>query len=198
MPVGWGCITSNKYEQTATLLRQGYLPTDPVIGSDDILPEGSTTTGNYVTEQDPITGEIIRVWEEAVLTPDDPDTHDVDEREVYNFECQARGIMTGGLNTQGTAERWTSKGTYENVDFVEMQVAPEVVITKRDKVTNIRNSRGEIVWREEEYGTMKPTVFDVRGVMPSLDPFGSLVEWYVLLERSEIQDIGGENNGKRV
>lgn len=195
MPVGWGCITSNKYEQTATLLRQGYHPDDPVIGSDDILPEGSTTTGNYVTKQDPITGEIIRVWEPAPSgVEDDPGTEGVNESH-FTFECQARGIMTGGLNTQGTAERWTSKGTYENVDFVEMQVAPEVVITKRDKVTNIRNSRGEIVWREEEYGTMSPTVFDVRGVMPSLDPFGSLVEWYVLLERSEIQDIGGENNG---
>lgn len=195
MPVGWGCITSNKYEQKATLLRQGYQPDDPVIGSDDILPEGSTTTGNYVTKQDPITGEIIRVWEPAPSgVEDDPGTEGVNESH-FTFECQARGIMTGGLNTQGTAERWTSKGTYENVDFVEMQVAPEVVITKRDKVTNIRNSRGEIVWREEEYGTMSPTVFDVRGVMPSLDPFGSLVEWYVLLERSEIQDIGGENNG---
>lgn len=192
-PVGWGCITSLKYDQTATLLRQGYGSSVPIIGTDEVLHEDSETTGPYVTKQDPITGAIIRVWEPAIIVPDDPATPDINEEQVFNFECQARGIITGGLNSQGTAERWTSKGTYENVDFVEMQVAPSVIITKRDRVTNIRNSRGEIVWREEEYGSMKPTVFDVRGVMPSLDPFGSLVEWYVLLERTE--DQGAPTSG---
>lgn len=188
MPVGWGCITSSKYEQVATLLRQGF--TGETDYTEDLLETGETT-GHYEYIQHPVTGEVERVWVEVPL-PDNPDTPDVNESDnVFTFKCQARGIITGGLNSQGTSERFTSKGAYENVDFIEMQVPKDVIITKRDRVTNITNSRGEIVWREEEHGSFKPTIFDVRGVTPSLDPFGSLVEWFVLLERSEIQTMDG-------
>ena len=182
MVVGWSCVTSAKYDQVATLLRQGY---SPEIDTND------PNEGHYVYEQHPITGEVVRRWVEVPL-PDDPDTGIDESTNVLTFRCQARGIITGGLNSQGTTERWTSKGTYENIDYIEMQVPKGVTITKRDRVTNITNSRGEVVWREEEFGRNTPTIFDVRGVTPSLDPFGHLVEWFVLLERSEIQTLSGQ------
>ena len=185
MVVGWGCVTSSKYDQVATLLRQGYAPPS------ETQEEGSVE-GHYVYKQHPITGEVIREWVTIPLVPDNLDTPDINEAEnVFTFKCQARGIITGGLNSQGTTERWTSKGTYENVDYIEMQVPKDVRITKRDRVTNITNSHGEVVWLEEEFGRNTPTIFDVRGVTPSLDPFGFLVEWFVLLERSEIQTMSG-------
>jgi hypothetical protein len=63
-------------------------------------------------------------------------------------------------------------------------------ITKRDRVTNIRNARGQIIWKEEEMeneGVYKSTTFDVLGVTPVLDPFGNHIENYALLERAEVQ-----------
>lgn len=190
MVIGWtDNIATTKYEQTATLLRQGYAPDVPVA------PVGEDISGYYSTEQDPITGEIIRVWHPAPSGVDDnPDTEDIDESQ-FTFECQARGIMTGGMNVRGAIERWTSKGDYDLTDAVEMHVAPNIRITTRDRVTNIRNSRGEIVWTEDTYGGVKPTVFDVEGVQPSLDAFGSIVEWFVLLNRSEVQSGEGESSG---
>lgn len=133
-----------------------------------------------------VTGEPIRVWVPAE-TPDDPTTEDIDERQTFRFPCQARSIITGGLNSQGTTERWTTKGNYDNVDFIEIQVPPNITITKRDRITNVTDSNGKVIWREEEYGDFSPTVFDVLGVAPSLDPFGSVVEYFILAARAEVQ-----------
>ena len=185
MVVGWGCITSTKYEQRATLLRQG------VVSVSEPTAENPNPVEVEIVEQHPITGQPIRVWTEVTEpVPDNPDTPEIDEgQRVMIFECQARGIITGGLNSQGTTERFTSKGDYENVDFVKLQVPVEVgrVMSRRDRVTNITDSRGNLIWREEEYGRMVPTVFDVKGVTPSVDPFGSVIEYFVLLSRSEVQ-----------
>lgn len=183
--LGWGCITSTKYEQTATLLRQGGAP---IYSGDEVLHKDHEDRPTYDVVVDPISGEIIRDWDETIVTPDDPNTTDIDETEHFTFKCQARGVITGGINVQGTAERWTAKGTYENVDTVTMTVPKNVIISKRDRITDITNSNGDIVWREEEGGSFRPTVFSVRGVTPVLDPFGSLVEWFVMLERASVQD----------
>lgn len=192
MPIGFHCITSAKYEQRATLLRQGFASDAQIVRP---KPGEEPVTGHYVMKQHPVTREFIRVWEPVdIETPaDSPFTTEIDTApQVLTFDCQARGIMTGGLNSQGTTERWTSKGGYENVDFVEMVVPRDVVITKRDRVTDISDSRGNVIWLEEEFGRMTPTVFDVRGVTPSVDPFGSVTEWFVLLERAEIQARSGK------
>lgn len=184
MPIGFICATSAKYEQKATLLR----PEADLKSRSSAGTETPTESGGWVTEQHPITGQPIRKWVDAIELVDDPDTPDIDESVTsFRFTCQARSIITGGLNSQGTTQRWTSKGDYENVDFVELQVPKDVLITKRDKVTNITDSRGNVIWKEEEYGRMTPTVFNVRGVAPSVDPFGHVVEQFVLLERSEAQ-----------
>ena len=187
--IGWGCITSTKYEQTATLLRQGGAP---IYSGDEVLPEGNEDRETYDVIVDPISGEIVRDWEETTETDDETTAHN--ETSKFTFKCQARGVITGGINVQGTAERWTAKGTYENVDTVTMTVPKNVIISKRDRITDITNSNGEIVWREEEGGSFRPTVFSVRGVTPVLDPFGSLVEWFVMLERASVQD-GVEQTG---
>lgn len=198
MPIGFVCATSAKYDQMATLLRQGYDSLTDATENPD--PNTSpSVNGKYVMEQHPVTGEIIRVWRSDYATVEDnpstPEDESLRTRATIEFPCQARGIITGGLNSQGTTERWTSKGTYENVDFIELQVPKHILITKRDRITNVRDSRGNIIWREEEFGSFKPTVFDVRGVTPSLDPFGSLVEYFVLLERAEIQGGREGSNG---
>lgn len=184
MPIGFHCVTSAKYDQTATLLRQGYVSNVLPIDTPENIEEKQ---GHFRIRKHPLTGEPIREWIEIPLE-DDESTPDINESEqVFTFQCQARSVITGGLNSQGTTERWNSKGGYENVEFVEIQIPKNVIVTKRDRITNIRDSRGNVIWREEEGGLFTPTVFDVRGVAPSLDPFGSVIEYFALLERSEIQ-----------
>lgn len=193
MVIGWGCVTGLKYEQFLTVRRQGFSAGAPVK---DVDPSATSPQGEYITQQHPVTGEVIRVWVPAreIVTPDDETTPEYDP--VYGdkikIPCQARAIITGGINVQGTAERWTSKGEYENVDFIKVHIPSNYTITKRDQITNISDSRGNVVWLEEEYGRFTPTVFDVTGVSPSVDPFGSLVEWVVMARRADIQTSSGE------
>jgi len=177
MVIGFECITSSKYEQRATLLRPG-----DAAGAEQ--PVENEPGGYWKVEQHPLTGQVIRTWVE--YTEDNPDTPE-NETKKNIFECQARAIVTGGLNSQGTTQRWDSKGDYVNVDYVELQVPPDLIITKNDRVTSITDSRGNVIWKEEEFGSMKPTVFNVRGVSPVVDPFGSVTEQFVLLERAEVQ-----------
>lgn len=149
-------------------------------------PENNLNPDNVTWEyqQDPDSGAIVRRWQDNTLTPN------VDERTsrliLPNVPLMARGVIDGGIRVAGTTERFSE--TYENVDWVKATFGKETSITKRDQVTNIRNKRSlELLWREEEISGSPATVFNVMGVTPVFDPFSRLVEYAVLLERSEVQ-----------
>lgn len=140
------------------------------------------TTWEYY--QDPDSGAIVRRW------PDNENTLDVNERRsgliIPNVPLMARGVIDGGIRVAGTTERFSE--TYENVDWVKATFGKHTVISKRDQVTNIRNKRSlELLWREDEISGAPATTFNVMGVTPVFDPFSRLVEYAVLLERSEVQ-----------
>lgn len=189
MPIGFNKSTlASKYDQSAVLLKQGWKP------EENTHP---TPPRNYRVH--PITGEIIRDWEDAPEQDEDGST--IDTETTLRFQCQARPIITGGLNSQGTTERWTTKGSFEDVDIIEIHIPKDrhlpkmfrdnkVEFSSRDRITDIRDSNGNLIWKEAD-GT--PTIFDIRGIAPSLDPFGFVVEYFAMLERSEIQ--GGKELG---
>jgi hypothetical protein len=90
----------------------------------------------------------------------------------------------------GTTERWGE--TYVDIDYVRIEFPANVIVSKRDRITNIRNRKGQILWVEEELapdgeGRFKATVFDVLGVTPVIDPFGKHSSNVAMLERSEVQ-----------
>jgi len=60
----------------------------------------------------------------------------------------------------------------------------------REKVTNIATEHGEVIWKELNYPTETPTVFEVVGTTPMTDPFGDVLAWNSVLKRSENQQIG--------
>lgn len=180
-----GCITSAKYNMKALVLPQGVYQA-PV--------EETGAAGYWEVQQDPISGDLIRVWVGEEI-PDNPDTPDHDESlgGARWITCQANAIITGGLNSQGTTERWTTKGGYENVDFVELRTPASIVLRRRERVTSITGPDGDVLWLEEDQpntgGILPHTVFQVRGVAPSLDIFNRHIENFVLLERAENQEL---------
>lgn len=168
------CLTGARFNMKADVLRQSDNPKSVV---------DPTSSGVWVDRQDPLSGEIVRIWEP--VTTDDPATPDV---EVKTIKCMVRGIIGGGVRAAGTTESFDKD--YQNIEFVRMTFPTNYVITKRDRITNIRNSKKQIVWKEEEnpqLGLYRATVFDVLGVTPVLDPFGLVVENIALMERAEIQ-----------
>lgn len=181
------CLTAGRMTMTATLLHQNN-QTGSVVGDIDM-----DYYGEWVRSQDPLTHEIVRVWKpkEPTFYPDNPLTPQDESKVVINsnIPCIARGIVDGGIRVAGTTERFGD--SYENIDFVKMWVPAGIRISKRDRVTNIRDPRGNIQWNDEEFAgpdeIPRATVFDVNGVTPLFNAFNRHTESFVLLQRSTVR-----------
>lgn len=166
------CLRGPLYSMEAELVPPEYEETE--------LPDMGSPTGYFESYQDPLTFEILRRW----VPTDDPGTPDVDEsdgRTALTFPCMLRGIIDGGIRVAGTTERFGEN--YENIEYVKLKVPAHIQITKRDRVTNLREKAGgKVLWRDEE-NDGAPTIFNVNGVTPVMDGFNRHIEWFVLLEK---------------
>ena len=163
------CLRGPLYSMEAELVPPEYEETE--------LSDGEG--GFFESYQDPLTFEILRRW----VATDDPDTPQDESggRTAVTFPCMLRGIIDGGIRVAGTTERFGE--TYENVEYVKLKVPVHVPITKRDRVTNLRErAGGKVLWRDEE-GDGAPTIFNVNGVTPVFDGFNRHIENFILLER---------------
>lgn len=154
------CLSSAKFSMRADILR----------------PEGAPEEagGHWEYQQDPDSGAIEQVW---VADPDaeGPVT-------ARTFKCIARSAVTGGLRG---AEQFGEE--YLNEEWVKLTFPFSVNLTLRDKVTNIRTSKGVMIWTEESMEGNPATVFDVTRVSPVVDGFGQVIENVALLKRAGVQ-----------
>lgn len=169
------CLTSVRFNMKADILRQSNGESTP------------TADGHWEDRQDPISLEIIRQW---IPVGDNPATPTNEGTLASTFACLARGIVGTGLRGDGTGEQWGD--LYIDIDYCRIEFPARVLLTKRDRVTNIRNRNGKILWLEEEVGpdiqgVFKSTVFDVKGVTPIIDPFGNHTSNVAMLERASVQ-----------
>lgn len=101
--------------------------------------------------------------------------------------CYAQSILEGGLRSIGTSEKFDEK--YYNIDWVKM--TSKVPLRRGDRVTNIRSiNSDQPIWVEEELRGSPATWFDSKGSAPINDPFGRVVEYQTLLQRTEVQGNG--------
>lgn len=165
------CLTSARHNMKADVLRQWDTTNAP------------TTAGYWTSRQDPITLEILRVW-----VPVDTDTVTAGTQ-TWSINCEARPITSSGIRALGSAENWGM--LYESEEYITLKFSSGDVLSKRDRITNVRNAAGKVIWVEEEApmvsGAFKPTIFDVKGIVPLIDPFGNHIESMAVLERSDIQ-----------
>lgn len=152
----------------------------------DILsPAGAPvdSSGHWTYVQNEDSGAIEQKW------VDDAGTVEVEGIIRKGVPLFAEGVLDGGIRVAGTTERFSRE--YENVDFVKAVFPADAMISKRDKVVNIRSKQtGEVLWQEEEVDGFPPTTFNVLGVTPVLF-MGKKIEKSVLLERSEVQHGAG-------
>lgn len=175
------CLTSARFTMQAELLRR---MTDEDYQNHPV-PDETTPGGYWNTGQDPITGELLNDWVPASDSNTDDPTTPVYDPQTRTISCLARGVVDGGIRVAGTTERFGDM--YENIEYVKMWVPARTLITKRDRVTNIRAQRGgRVIWLDEEYeGGTRPTIFNVQGVAPLFDAFNKHTENFVLLEKVE-------------
>lgn len=160
------CLLSSRFNMRAKVLRQ--------VGTNPQENPG----GHWETQQDPETGDIIRVW------VDDEDA-DTPGNQALIIKCIVRGVTNGGIRVAGTTQRYSE--VYENVDWATLVFPKNVILSKRDRITDVSNARGDIIWKEEEIEGAPSTVFLVMGVTPVVDPFGNHIENTALIQRAQVQ-----------
>lgn len=181
------CVLGARLSMTSDILK----PLGDFADNPDVPASPTDPLGYWEYSQDPDSGAIERKWVGSI--PDDPATPDVDESlnnyQLTGVRCEVKGIMSGGIRVAGTTQRMSDM--YENIEWLQSNFPADVNLTKNDKVTNIRNQKGVLIYRNEEATGPSmaggATVFDVMGVTPVTDPFGTIISQSVLLRRSDVQ-----------
>lgn len=120
--------------------------------------------------QDPDTGAILKEWQFDRTVP-----------------CYAKGVISNSA-TGRTGDRQQIGNTYQNFQLIEVRSSERLTI--REKITNVRTEHGVVIWRELDFPTETPTVFEVIGSTPMTDPFGDTLAYNTTMKRSENQQIG--------
>jgi len=121
-------------------------------------------------QQDPDTGSLIKEWHFTETVP-----------------CYVKGIISNSATSRGgDKEKFGTRYGYDQ--FLEVRTTRK--LTLREKITNISNSDGTVIYEELNYPTSTPTVFEITGTVPITDPFGSILGYNSTIKRSENQIIG--------
>ena len=122
------------------------------------------------------------------------DTQDVNTgaiKKEWHFNrtlaCHAKGVISNSATTRA-GDTQVFKNKYVNDQII--QVRTQEKLTLREKITNIRDQKDNLIWTELDYPTETPTVFEVLGTTPITDPFGNVLAYNASLKRSENQQIG--------
>lgn len=167
------CLNSAKFTMNATLLKQNETYQGPV---------DSSFEGEWVEAQDPLTGQIVTEWKPTIQVPDNPETPGTNEELVATIPCVARGYSSNN-RFSSTLELGEE---FRNIDLLRMWIPSNILVAKGDRVTNIKDSSGTILWADISYPTPRATQFNVIGVAPQLGPFNTHTETLLFLERAEV------------
>jgi hypothetical protein len=120
--------------------------------------------------QDPDTGAMVREW-------------------VYykTVACHAKGVISNSATTR-SSDKQIFSNKYVNDQVIQVRTSEK--LTAREKVTNIRDNDGNVIWNEINFPSETPTVFEVMGTTPITDPFGRVIAYSSSMKRSENQQIG--------
>ena len=120
--------------------------------------------------QNPDSGAIKREWHYSKTIP-----------------CHAKGVISNSATTR-SSDRQQFGNTYTNEQMVQVRTLDRLYVNQ--KITNIVDAGNEVIWKELNYPTETPTVFEVVGVTPMMDSLGRVIGYSSNLKRSENQVIG--------
>lgn len=101
--------------------------------------------------------------------------------------CAAKGIISNSGSGR-SGDKQTFNNRYLNDQMLEIRTVDQ--INYREKITNIRDMAGNVVWKELDYPTNTSTVFEIISSTPITDPFGNVLAYNSVAKRSENQAIG--------
>ena len=119
----------------------------------------------------------------------DPDTGAIKREWNYHrtLDCHAKGVISNSATTR-SSDKQVFSNKYMNDQIIQVRTSEK--LTMREKVTNVRDAAGNVIWAESNFPTETPTVFEVIGTTPVTDPFGTVIAYNSSMKRSENQQIG--------
>lgn len=123
------------------------------------------------TTQDPDTGGLLKQWH----------FH-------QSVACSAKGHVSNSGSGRMSNSQQDFGQRYQNTN--EIQIRTEKILSYRDKITNIRDINDNPIWFENNSPNNTPTVFEIIGSTPIIDPFGTIIAYNSIAKRSENQIIG--------
>ncbi len=120
--------------------------------------------------QDENTGAIKREWSYSTT-----------------IDCHVKSVIGNSTSVRGSDQQIINT-KYKNEQTLQIRTINKLSL--RQKITNIRNKDGKYLWTELDYPSDTPTVFEIVGTAPIMDPFGNLIGYSSSAKRSENQQIG--------
>ena len=119
----------------------------------------------------------------------DSDTGAIKREWSYHrtLDCHAKGVISNSATTR-SSDKQVFSNKYMNDQIIQVRTSEK--LTMREKVTNIRDTAGNVIWAEANFPTETPTVLEVIGTTPVTDPFGTVIAFNSSMKRSENQQIG--------
>jgi hypothetical protein len=119
----------------------------------------------------------------------DPDTGAIKREWNYHrtVDCHAKGVISNSATTR-SSDKQVFSNKYMNDQIIQVRTSEK--LTMREKVTNVRDAKDNVIWSEINFPTETPTVFEVIGTTPITDPFGNVLGYNSSMKRSENQQIG--------
>ena len=136
---------------------------------DSVLPMLIDIYRQFET-QDPATGSLKKDWQ-------------------FNrtVACSAKGTISNSTTSRsGDTQSFSSK--YANQQMLQIRTTTKLIYN--EKITNVRNLDGTVIWEELNFPSNTPTVFEVVGTTPMMDPLGGVLAYNATVKRSENQKIG--------
>ena len=123
------------------------------------------------------------------LDTQDENTGSIKKEWIFTrtVQCSAKGIVSNSASAR-TGDKQVLGNKYSNEQKLEIRTPEQ--ITYREKITNIRDMNGNVIWKEINYPNNTPTVFEIIGSTPITDPFGNVLAYNSVAKRSENQEIG--------
>lgn len=119
----------------------------------------------------------------------DPNTGAIKKEWIFfkTINCHAKGVISNSATARGSDSQIFSN-KYKNEQIVQIRTIDR--LTTREKITNIRDSDDNVIWKELDFPSDSPTVFEIIGTTPITDPFGKTMGFNSSVMRSENQQIG--------
>lgn len=118
----------------------------------------------------------------------DQNTGAIKKSWIYSktIPCFAKGMISNSSSRSSDSQTLSAKYT----DKQTIEIRTQSRLTYRQKIANIRDSAGNVIWFELNYPNDTPTVFEIVSSTPITDPFGTLMAYNSIAKRSENQIIG--------